>query len=138
MRSTEETAADRFFKNWHIWTNFLPYPFQLMGPNFRMWGDVILIEVSKVSEDCVSLDGIINIGERRQGFATDCLYQLCYSANAAEVKIIGEINPKPFYRKGANKIQLRRWYRKYGFKVNRHFEMEREPCDLGISSWMQR
>ncbi len=60
-----------------------------------------------------------------QGDGSRALRWFLQLADKHGVEVIGEV--KPLGKNGLNTVELRRWYKRHGFHVNRHLQMTRQP-----------
>jgi hypothetical protein len=93
--------------------------------DMRVWRDRVWLEVGIQAPDCVKLHGIYAM-YRRQGHGGDALHWLCCLADRHGVAV--KLDAAPFTKADMNKIELRRWYRLFGFTFNRYFEGVRAPA----------
>jgi hypothetical protein len=93
--------------------------------DMRVWRNRVWLEVGIQAPDCVKLHGIYAM-YRRRGHGGDALHWLCCLADRHGVAV--ELDAAPFTKADMNKIELRRWYRLFGFTFNRYFEGVRAPA----------
>ena len=92
--------------------------------DMRVWRDRVWLETRIQAPDCIKLDGIYAM-EKRKGHGGGALNWLCCLADRHGVTV--ELDAAPFTKTDMNKVQLRRWYRLFGFAFNRQFEGVRTP-----------
>jgi len=114
----ENTNLDAFMDEFHSSTAAHPF-----SRHFSVFENCVVFEV-KPFVDVISF-GFIQTLYKAQGDGSRALQWLVDLADKHQVTLTG--NVKRVGDEGLTVNQLRRWYKRNGFHVNRHLEMQRPP-----------
>lgn len=96
----------------------------------RLWGGTVHLDVlinTFADYDKVALNFIATyFPDRGKGYASDCLRWLVSLGDRHDVSI--SLWCEPIGSTGLSKVGLRRWYRRYGFQFDRHWNGFRTPA----------
>lgn len=100
----------------------------------RLWEDTVHLDVlvnTFANCDKVQLNLIATYyPDRGKGCASDCLRWLSRLADRYSVHIEGRV--EPIGSLGLNKSDLKQWYTRHGFKVDRNSYMLRKPIEREV------
>ena len=111
---TEGSKVDLFFKEFDKETRGYPIMRHLRVTDYNEDTSVAFELVPSWKDDTIRLGAIIAF-KKNAGNGTRALKWLCKLADKYEVKIVGQV--ERINKDGLNSEQLKKWYRKNGFKV---------------------
>lgn len=118
LRKHENTNLDAFMEEFYSSTAAHPF-----NPHLALFENCVMFEVKPFAG--LILFGFIKTFNKGQGDGSRALQWLVDLADKHQVTLTG--NVQRVGDEGLTVNQLRRWYKRNGFHVNRHLEMQRLP-----------
>lgn len=123
LRKHENTNLDAFMEEFYSSTAAHPF-----SRHLSVFENCVVFEVKPFYAVDVIRFGFIQTLYKAQGDGSRALQWLIDLADKHQVTLTG--NVKRVGDEGLTVNQLRRWYKRNGFHVNRHLEMQRPPKQM--------